>query len=266
MFKLKCNKKNDIHEMETGRIISAETDFNTVETYKAIRTNIMFSLPKKEYGKVICVTSSAPGEGKTTTCTNLAITFAQTGAKVALVDCDLRKARMHRYLEIKRDEGVSNILCGFSEIENTLIKNVRENLDVLTAGEIPLNPAELLQTQEFDNLIDKLRKEYDYVFIDTPPITVVTDAVIVSKLCDGIVIVIRVDHTTFDMLDETAETLEKSGKPILGAIMLGGGSKAKKYGYYKSGKYKYKHGYKYGYKYNYHYGDDVETEGKLGNK
>lgn len=185
MFKLKRNKKNDIHEMETGRIISAETDFNTVETYKAIRTNIMFSLPKKEYGKVICVTSSAPGEGKTTTCTNLAITFAQTGAKVALVDCDLRKARIHRYLEIKRDEGVSNILCGFSEIENTLIKNVRENLDVLTAGEIPLNPAELLQTQEFDNLIDKLRKEYDYVFIDTPPITVVTDAVIVSGYEDN---------------------------------------------------------------------------------
>lgn len=260
MFKLKRNKKSNAHEMETDRIISTGTDFNTVETYKAIRTNIMFSLPKKEYGKVICVTSSAPGEGKTTTCINLAITFAQTGAKVALMDCDLRKARVHRYLEIKRGAGVSNILCGFSEINDTLLKNVRNNLDVLTAGEIPLNPAELLQTKEFDNLVDMLKKDYDYIFIDTPPVTVVTDAVIISKLCDGIVIVVRADHTTFDMLDETAETLEKSSKQILGVIVLGGESKAKRYGYYKKGKYGYK------YKYNYRYGDDVETERKQENE
>ncbi len=260
MLKLRKNKKDIAKEMETQRIISKDTDFNTLETYKQIRTNIMFSLPKKEQGKIICVTSSAPSEGKTTTCINLAITFAQMGAKVAIVDCDLRKARIHRYLEKERGEGVSNILCGFADIDKALLKNVRENLDILTAGEIPVNPAELLETSEFEKLLDELKKNYEYIFIDTPPVTVVTDAVIITKLCDGIVIVIRADHTTFDMLDETAETLEKSGKQILGAIMLGGESKVKKYGYYKKGKYGYKYGYKY--KYNYHYGDDVETKGR----
>ena len=92
------------------RIINDETDFETVETYKSIRTNIMFSMAKSEQGKVIVITSSMPNEGKTTTSINLAITFAQMGAKVLLIDCDLRKARVHRYLDIERGKGLTNVL------------------------------------------------------------------------------------------------------------------------------------------------------------
>lgn len=250
MFKQKTNKIHTESKLSyVERIITEKSDFNTVETYKTIRTNIMFSLPKKNHGKVIAMTSAAPGEGKTTTCINMAITFAQTGAKVIVVDCDLRKPRVHRYLEEERSEGVSNILCGFAEPENCIKKNVRENLDVLTSGEIPLNPAELLETQEFSKLIEELQQKYEYVFIDTPPVTIVTDALIVAKLCMGIVVVVKENSTTFDMLDKAMDYLKKTKTQILGVIMLGREGRRGKYGYYKSGKYGYRHKNDYSYRY-----------------
>ncbi len=230
------------------RIIGKNTDFTTVETYKTIRTNVMFSLPKSDRGKVISITSSSPDEGKSTTSINLAITFAQMGAKVILLDCDLRKSRLHRYLEIQRNEGVSNVLCGFAELDKIIIKNVRENLDVLTAGEIPPNPAELLETNEFDILLENLRDKYDYIFVDTPPVTIVTDGVIVAKKCDGVIIVVKENQTTYDMLDEAINLIKLAGTTIIGVIMLGVEFKHKRYGYYKTSKYisKYKYGYTYG--------------------
>lgn len=249
--KARKNEEED-DSAKVERILSDKSDFDTVENYKIIRTNIMFSLAKTEGGKVISITSSAPGEGKTTTTINLAITFAQTGAKVVIVDCDMRKARIHRYLQIKRDTGVSNILCGFSSVDKALKRNVRENLDVLTAGEIPPNPAELLESAEFEKMITELKGRYDYVFVDTPPLTMVTDGTVVAKQCTGIVIVVRENLTTYGLLDETVETMQKAGMKVLGVIMLGAVEKGKKY--YRSGKYGYKYGYKY--KYGYHYGDD----------
>lgn len=240
------------------RVLHDKSDFETIETYKSIRTNIMFSLPKSNKGKIIALTSSAPGEGKTTTSINLAITFAQTGNKVLLIDCDLRKSRVHRYLQIERGTGITNVLCGFSNCDETIRKNVRDNLDVLTSGELPPNPAELLQTDDFASLITELKEIYDYIIIDTPPVTIVTDAIVITKQCDGIVLVIKQDQTVYDMLDETIDAIRKSNTKIIGAIYLKNESKSKKYGYYKSGKYKYKSGYKYGYKYDYRYSDDNE--------
>lgn len=227
------------------RVINEKSNFDTVETYKSIRTNIMFSLPKSDNGRIIAITSAAPGEGKTTTSINLAITIAQTGNKVLLIDCDLRKSRVHRYLQIDRGEGITNILCGFSEFDKAIRKNVRDNLDVLTSGEIPPNPAEILQAEAFAALIAGLKDSYDYIIIDTPPVTVVTDAIIVTKQCDGIVLVIKEDQTGYDMLDETVDAIRKANTKIIGAIYLANESKSQKYGYYKHGKYKYKYDYRY---------------------
>lgn len=257
-LKISLGRKRTIVEVdETTRILNPESDFTVVESYKSIRTNIMFSLPKTEKGKVIVITSSTPGEGKTTTATNLAITFAQTGAKVILVDCDLRKSRIHRYLKVEKDNGVTNVLCGFSTIEAAVKKNIKENLDMLTAGEIPPNPAELIDSEEFKKMIEALKEQYDYIFIDTPPITVVTDAALAMKMSDGVVVVVRQDVTTFDVLDNTIETINNSGTKIIGIIMLGDIEKKKKYGYYKRG---YKYDYKYGYKYYYQYREDDEND------
>lgn len=249
-------KRTDIDNVK--RILNSESDFYTVETYKSIRTNIMFSIPKSETGKVIVVTSSAPGEGKTTTSINLAITFALMGAKVALVDCDLRKARVHRYLQIDRADGVSNVLCGFTTLEKAIHKNVRENLDVLTAGEIPPNPAELLETEAFAALVEELKSKYDYVFIDTPPLSVVTDASVAMKQSTGVVVVVRENSTTYDLLDSTMESIRKTEVKILGFVMVGCEGSHGKYGYYRKGSYGNKYGYKY--KYDYRYADDEEHE------
>lgn len=248
------------------RILNDKTDFDTIETFKAMRTNIMFSMPKTESGKVISVTSASPGEGKTTTSINLAITFAQFGAKVLLMDCDLRKPRIHRYLNLDRKTGVTNVLCGFSDFETAVHKDIRENLDCLTSGEIPLNPAELLGNEEFKNLLTGLKEKYDYIFIDTPPITLVTDAALIMKHCTGTAVVVRQDVTRYDMLDATMDVIEKVGVKVLGFVILGSGENMKKYQYYRRRNYNYKYGYKNSLKYSYatksdyKYGDDVSEE------
>ncbi|MGM9551143.1 MAG: CpsD/CapB family tyrosine-protein kinase [Clostridia bacterium] len=241
------------------KILNKDSDFTVVEKYKAMRTNIMFSMTKKDHGRAIVVTSSIPGEGKTTTAINLAITFAQTGARVMIVDCDLRKSRVHRYLDIEKKDGVSNVLCGFITLDQAIKKNIRENLDCITAGEVPPNPAELLESEEFGKMIDELKQRYDYIFVDTPPVTVVTDAAVAMKQCSASIVVVRKDVTTFDLLDETMEVMGNTGKKIIGVAMLGTEDSKKGYGYYKKGgKYGYKYGYKYDYRYEYKYQDNDE--------
>lgn len=239
----KLSKKRGERD-EVQYVIDSETDFDTVETYKAIRTNIMFSIPRRSTGKTIAVTSASPGEGKTTTAINLAITFAQVGARVILVDCDLRRSRVHRYLRMERGKGVSNVLCGFSMLDDVIRKDER-GMDILTAGEIPPNPAELLQTPEFADMISALEKNYDYIFIDTPPITVVTDAAIIIKQCAGTVLVVRSESTRFDILDKAVDEVKNTGAHVLGAVVHDSTDKNNKYGYYRGrGKYG---GYRYGY-------------------
>ena len=245
------NGKSDIN-----RILTEQTDFTTIETYKSIRTNIMFSIPKSEKGKVVLVTSSAPNEGKTTTSINLAITFAQMGARVIIVDCDLRKARVHKYLGLERMDGVSNVLCGFVELDKAIKYSVRENLDCLTAGAIPPNPAELMETDEFAALIETLRERYDYIFIDTPPMTVVTDAAVAMKHATGVIVVVRENMTVYDALDDTMDSIRKTDTKLLGIVVVDCDERARRYSYYKRGKYGYKYKYRYGYKYGYQYGYD----------
>lgn len=256
-------KKNPTESIR--HILSEDSSFNTIETYKSIRTNIMFSLPKADNGKVIAVTSAIPGDGKTTTAINLAITFAELGVKVALLDCDLRKSRVHRYLQIERGVGITNVLCGFCSFEEAIKRDIRPNLDVLTAGEIPPNPAELFETAEFDKLIDKLKDEYDYILVDTPPVKVVTDAVIISKNVSGVVLTVRENQTTYEMLETSLNSLNTVGVKILGVIVRDCDATRKKYGYSK-GSY-YRKGYKYGYgkrgcnEYNYSDDTDEDAEG-----
>ncbi len=250
------NAKKNMPVKSNLNIINSKSSFDTIETYKSIRTNIMFSIPKTNQGKVVVVTSPAPSEGKTTTAINLALTFAQTGARILLLDCDLRKPRIHRYLQIERGVGISNVLCGFTEFEKAINVGVRENLDVITAGEIPPNPAELLENDEFGNTLSYLKERYDYIFVDTPPTTVVTDAMVAMRNSEGVVVVVRENVTTFDTLNATLEDINKVGKKVLGCVVLDSSEHAKKYGYYKNkngyrNKYGYKYGYRYGYKYAY---------------
>lgn len=234
------NKKNDFDDKD--RIIDDNSQFQTIESYNTLRTNIMFSLPKSETGKKIIITSASPAEGKTTTCINLAITFAKMGLKVLVIDCDLRKPKVHRYLKLDRDKGVSNVLCGFEEFDKTINRNVRKNLDVITSGEVPSNPAEIISSEEFSKMLSEAERIYDYIFIDSPPVSVVADAVVMSEECSGIIIVVRQDVTNLDLLDETIESLEKSSTKIIGITMIADESSNSGKSY---GRYKYKYRYEY---------------------
>ncbi len=252
---MKKIKRNSDKEKRVN-VLSDNDNFYTVETYKSIRTNVMFSLPMSDNGKVIPITSSIPDEGKTTTAINLAIVFAQTGERVLLIDCDLRKSRVHRYLGLERKNGLSNVICGYLGLEDAIKKNVRPNLDCITAGEIPPNPAELLDSDEFVKIIAELKKQYDYIFIDTPPIAVVTDAAIVLRQADGVIVVSKENYVTFDVLDVTMDTIKRTNVKILGVIVTGCSDKRTRYSYYNGGKHFYG-------KYKYRYADDnVKENGK----
>lgn len=250
------NKTNDA-KRNINTILSDNTPFIIKENYKTARTNIIFSVSgiNKSGCKFIAITSANPGEGKTTTTLNLAITFALTGARVLAIDGDLRKPRMHRYLNVKKDIGLSSVLSGQIDLDKAINKNVRPGLDVLSSGELPPNPAELLSSDNMKELIEKLSERYDYVFFDTPPVTVVTDAAALSPLVDGVIIIVRQNYTDHESLSMAINLLNISRTKILGFFV---NDVAKNRGGYSYSRYRYKYGsrysYRYGYRYDYRYG------------
>lgn len=235
---------------KVNAIIGKKTSFEVKEAYKMARTNLMFVLgkdKKNNNGNVVLFTSSKPGEGKSTTCINMAITVAQAGMKVLVIDADMRKPSVHRNFGIDAIPGLSDKLSGMNE-ESCIYEISCGNLFVLPAGTIPPNPAELLASEAMEELVESASKEFDYVFIDTPPIGVVTDAAsIVSKIA-GAVVVVRSNITTTDDVKETAQRIELSGGKILGTIVNGVDTNAgNNYKYKRYGRYGQSYGYGYGY-------------------
>jgi len=263
--KHKVTSKSD-YRSNSSNVLDQNARFNVREAYKTARTNIIFSLAGEPGSKKIIFTSSEPGEGKSTTSLNTAITFAQTGAKVILIDCDLRKPRLHRYMEVERKNGLSDLLIGLIDISTAIHHHESLNLDFIPAGQIPPNPVELLSSNAMEGLLNYLGDRYDYIFIDTPPVTTVSDACSMAQFVDGYIIIIRHNYTIHEFLEKTLQNLEFAEAKVLGFIMndvkpmIGiGYSKYGNYGGYKSRyrynyKYKYSYNYKYGYDYGYHYG------------
>ncbi|MBQ8203239.1 MAG: CpsD/CapB family tyrosine-protein kinase [Clostridia bacterium] len=229
---------------EYGEAKESKVPFAVAEAYKSIRTNIMFLLTKK-LGNVITVSGSDISEGKSTTSVNLAIAFSQLGDKVLLIDADLRRSSIHKKTKLENEAGLSDILGGFTEFDK-VVKSVNPFLDVLTSGHAAPNPSELLGSARFESLIEGLKDKYNYIIIDTPPVNVVTDALIVAPKSDGVVLVVRDKFTMSDALKKAIESFEFANVKVLGAIMNAAGSK-KGGKYYK--KYHKSYNYKYGYKY-----------------
>jgi capsular exopolysaccharide synthesis family protein len=223
------------------RIINPQTSFEIIEAYKATRTNIMFSLNSEKGCKKVVITSPTSGEGKTTTCINLACTFAETGAKVLIIDSDLRAPRLHKYFKLLNDKGLSNVLAGFNEVEDCIIKTERENLDCLTSGPIPPNPVELVSADGMRDLMDNLSQKYDYIFIDTPPLNIVTEALILSKYATGVMLVTRQKYTMYKMVERAINSLKFANARIIGFVM--NDVEDNKYVY---GGYRVNGGYRYG--------------------
>ena len=226
-----------------------EDNFAISEAYKTVRTNIMFSLSDVESGKVIILTSPGPCEGKSTSALNIAVNFAKMGKKTLLIDADLRKPRIHKALGVEQ-EGLANYLGGFSELDHVLAYSEEYGLDLMVCGTIPPNPSELLASSRMAKLIEQLKEQYDYIILDTPPVNVVTDAVILSKLASGVVAIIREGSTTYTELSKAIETLEFAEARIIGIVLNDSTGISKGYKYRgRYSRYYYRYGdYSYSYK------------------
>lgn len=223
------------------------------EAYRALRTNIQFAELENPL-RTILITSTGPGEGKSTTAVNLAISIAQTGQKTLLMDCDLRKPAVHRYFNAPQEPGISSYLLGKIDLEQVLLQTEYENLLILTSGPIPPNPAELLSTTKMSNFLNELKAKFDCIILDTPPILAVTDAVILSSKVDAVFLVIQAGRATIEGVERAFISLKNVNAPLKGAIV--NDLKAEsfmRYGYYRY-YYRYPYYYYY-YSYSKSYGD-----------
>lgn len=194
-----------------------QLDSRADESYKSLRTNIQFC---GDDVKVILFTSCTPNEGKSSVSFNLAVSFAEIGKKVILIDADLRKSVLAgRYKVGKIEHGLSHYLSGQKELTTVMKHSNVENMDIIFSGSYCPNPAELLNHKRFAEMVHKLREEYDYVLIDTPPLGMVIDSAIVSKNTDGAIIVIEANEISRRFVRAIKDQLEKANCRILGAVL-----------------------------------------------
>lgn len=216
--------------------LSDKNKFAIVESYKIARTNIMFSLAASEK-KVFAVTSYSKGEGKSTASANLAISFSKMEKKVLLIDADMRRPNIHNIFKLNNESGLSNVVSKMASFEDSVNRDVISNLDVLSAGVVPPNPSELLCSAFFVKLMEELSEEYDYIIIDTPPIGVVADALLLKDFIAGFVVVARERGTTHRDLSKLLESMKLADVKVLGLIEVGCDISAKKskkkYSYYQ---------------------------------
>lgn len=215
--------------------------FQYLEAYNSLRTNLKFVSMNQECRKII-VTSAIPGEGKSSVAINLAVSLAQDGSRVLLVDCDLRKPVVHRYLKVARirGKGLTGVLAG-APLESAIVSVENLSIQVLAADAIPPNPAELLGSQRMEQVIGQMEQHYDFMIFDTPPVSVVTDAAVLSRYVDGVLLVVRQNYAALEQVQLAKRNLEQVHAKILGAVLNQFDAKSadQDSGYYYSYQYDY---------------------------
>jgi len=192
----------------------------TSESFRGIRTSILFTSVDHS-PQVVMISSAGPSEGKTACVSNLAVAMAQSGSRVVLIDCDMRRPRVHQIFEIPRDSGISSFLVGANELKEVVRRTPIKNLDVIACGPIPPNPSEILGSKKMRSLIETLRKNYDRILIDTPPITAVTDTSVLAPLSDGVILIIRAGVTPKPLIQNGLGQLQSVNAQLLGAVLNG---------------------------------------------
>lgn len=252
-------------QMQEARknLLTEKSDFFVREAYKALRTNVSFALTGDGGSKVVVVTSALQGEGKSMTAVNLAISYAMTDRKVLIIDCDMRRPKLARLLDLGNKVGMSNLLLDSSLLDEAILHTDMSGLDVILAGSIPPNPSELLGSARMQTLLEELRKRYDYIFIDSPPVNMVTDALVVAPNSDGVVFLVRANQSERGSVSRALDQLEYAKIKVLGLVLNGLEREQSYYGY---GKRRYKRYYRYSYgKYGYgKYGYGKYGYGKYG--
>lgn len=202
------------------------------EAYRTLRTNIQFASLDKPH-KTMVITSPNPACGKSITAANIAVTLAQSGAGVLLVDTDLRRPTLHNVFGVLNEGGLTNFLRDVTmDLGKVVVSTGVEKLQLLTSGPIPPNPAELLSTETMKNAVELFRQKYDYVIFDSPPVIAVTDAAILSRLVDATILVIAYGQVTYDEAIFTQDQLNKVQANIIGAVINGVSSNKSGYYYY----------------------------------
>ena len=243
-------KKSSASQKENIALFGQNMTFAAKEAYKLLRTNLLFSLPEMTEGRghVIGVTSSVHGEGKSTTVVNLASTLAEQGERVLVVEGDLRLPSLHKKLRIVPKPGLSNILVSRADPAPFLQKvrvgrvgDIDITFDILACGDIPPNPSELIGSNRMKRRLEQFAGKYNFILLDLPPVTAVTDALVATKLVDGVVMVVRNEHADSGSLKEAMRQLKLVDAKVLGFVYTCAGSASS--GYRKKYKYKYRYYY-----------------------
>ena len=249
----KSSQKAQMILAERSGILSSDSGFYIREAYKALRTNVNFSLADSEGCRTLLITSALQSEGKSITALNLAISLAEDGNRVLLMDADLRRPKLGRLIGASSMNGLSDTLI-HPELLAEVIYSYRMNLEVMLAGHIPPNPSELLGSVRMGKLIEALRTCYDYIILDTPPVNIVTDSAVASRWADGVLFVVRAGQSERGAVSHAVEQLNYAKANLLGFILNGvdtettGYSKYhyKRYGYSRYGYHRYGY-HRYGY-------------------
>jgi capsular exopolysaccharide synthesis family protein len=207
-----------------GRVSLVEPKSSVTEAYRNIRTSLYFFAAPPEDMKVLVITSAGPGEGKTTTASNLALVIAQSGKRVLLVDADFRRPMIHKVFGFDAKLGLSTVLAGASGLDESVQKlahdgKVVEHLDILVGGPRPQNPAELLGSEGMKRFLDEARRKYDRIIIDTPPVLFVADATIASAASDGVILIVKAAKKSRSVAIKARERLEGVKARVLGGIL-----------------------------------------------
>lgn len=212
--------KLDARILDNAPILTNDAPFAYAEAYKTLRTNLSFASISKQYKKLI-ITSAIPNEGKSMVAINLVYTLAESDAKVLLIDCDLRNPTLRRLLRFRseRSSGLTSLLSGTAKVEDCIFNLPKMRCDVLFAGTIPPNPVELLSSPQMKDLLELLSANYDYIICDTPPISVVTDAAVLSQFCDGVILVVRQKVSTRGQVWTAKRNLDAVQANVIGTIL-----------------------------------------------
>ncbi|MDC0292509.1 polysaccharide biosynthesis tyrosine autokinase [Candidatus Binatia bacterium] len=225
-----------VPESDSSLVLAQGNDSVVSEAYRTLRTAILFSTPE-EAPQTMMFTSALESEGKTTTSLNTAIVFARLGARVLIIDADMRRASCHGRFGVSNDYGLSEVLTGQRNFDEVVVKTKVDGVQMLTAGALPPNPTELLASSAMEKLLARCAEHFDYVIVDSPPVMAVNDAVVMGHMVDGVVMVVRAHHTPRQILQRAEARLLQARSHVLGVLLNKVDAKTDNYATYYGGKY-----------------------------
>lgn len=240
-------RKKAAFAADVRRTLHEHLEFTAKEQYKLLRTNLSFTIPAEIKCPIIGLTSANRGEGKSTTAINLSYVLAENGKRVLLIDGDMRVPSIAKKMELAAAPGLSDLLMEQESLDLSVFRSsVLSNWYIVPSGELPPNPSELLGSRRMENLLNALSEKFDYIIVDLPPVNLVSDALAISKLITGMIVVVKEDHTEKRELEQCYRQLSLSNVKVLGCVLNNAKSGRDTYGDYHDYDYDYGYGYGYG--------------------